>query len=234
MNISILCPTRKRKKNVQRLIDSALNTACDRKNIEFVFYIDNDDLETIDYLNNQTQHTNILFLNGARIILSEMWNRCYEKSSSDIVMLCGDDIVFRSENWDTKVLKEFDKYGDKIIFVHGDDLCHGSNLGTHGFLHKNWIKTIGYAAPPYFSCDFTDTWITEVSNIIKRHIYLPDVITEHMHPSLNKAELDLTHQERIARGKADNVLEIYNSLNNERKEDAKKLKNFIETFQYKK
>lgn len=234
MNISILCPTRKRKKNIENLITSAIKTAFDPKNIEFIFYIDEDDLESIDFLQNQAEDKNIIYLVGPRIILSEMWNRCSERASSKIMMHCGDDILFKSNNWDFKILQEFNKYDDKIVFIHGNDCCHGANLGTHGFLHRNWINAVGYFVPPYFSCDFNDTWLTEVSDMIKRHIYLPEVITEHMHPSLNKAELDSTHQERIARGNKDNVHEIYNSLIDKRKEDAKKLRNFIETFQYKK
>ena len=50
-----------------------------------------------------------------------MWNRCYEISSGDIVMHCGDDIRFRTKGWDTKVLNKFKEYKDKIVLVYGDD-----------------------------------------------------------------------------------------------------------------
>ena len=48
MKISILVPTRKRVQNVKRLIESVYNTAQNIKNIELLFYVDDDDQDTID------------------------------------------------------------------------------------------------------------------------------------------------------------------------------------------
>lgn len=231
MNISILCPTRKRVQSVERLIISALETASSPELIEFVFYVDEDDLETRDFLKDKN---NINTIGGERIVLSQMWNECSKVASSDIMMHCGDDIIFKTKDWDLKVIDAFNSFEDKVAFVHGNDGYWEDRLGTHGFLHKNWVQTVGYFVPPYFSSDFNDTWLTEVSNMVNRKIYLPDLLTEHMHPAFGKAEWDLTHQERLQRHKRDNPEALYNSLLTQRKEDATKLINFIDNYRSKK
>ena len=51
LKISLLLPTRKRVKLLQRSIDSILNTVSSIDNIEILIAIDSDDLGTTEYLN---------------------------------------------------------------------------------------------------------------------------------------------------------------------------------------
>jgi hypothetical protein len=215
--ISILCPTRGRPDNVLRMMNTALATA--EGPIEFVFYVDEDDLPTIDVLSKvaAAPGLNVKTIIGPRILLSECWNRCAEQATAEIMMHAGDDITFESDGWDRHVVAAFERYPDRLVFVHGDDRLQGSNLGTHGFLHRRWVNVLGYFVPPYFSSDYNDTWLTEVADVLGRRVYLPEVITEHHHPLAGKAGWDATHLERLERGVADNVTEVYARLAHERK-----------------
>ena len=61
MKISLIIPTRKRISNVKRLVESVYNTAQDIKNIQLMFYVDDDDN---DYgkavvFSTQSQTTNL-------------------------------------------------------------------------------------------------------------------------------------------------------------------------------
>lgn len=219
--ISILCPTRKRPQNVLRLVDSALGTASERDALEFVFYVDEDD-QTFPF---GLTHGSVKIVMGPRILLSEMWNVCEKSSSGEVLMLCGDDIIFRTPAWDEQILAAFPS--DGIGLVYGDDGIQHAGMATHGFLHRNWVDTVGYFVPPYFSSDFNDLWLTEVARAIGRLIYLPDVYTEHMHFCNGKGELDITHQERLVRHQQDNVDALYASLADQRIKDAEKLQDFI-------
>jgi hypothetical protein len=228
--ISILVPTRGRPDNMVRLVRSAFDTSSS-SNIEVIFYIDEDDSASVsEAASLKYKYGRVSWIQGPRIVLSQMWNKCAWAALGDILMHCGDDIVFRSNDWNVAVRAEFDKVPDKILLVYGDDGLQGEALATHGFLHKNWVSVLGYFVPPYFSSDYNDTWNTEVAEIIERKVYLPDVITEHMHPAANKGTWDKTHQERLARHAADNVEALYASLAEERQRDARKLKDFIESF----
>lgn len=222
--ISVLVPTRNRPSSVERLLDSAFETA--DTEVEFIFYVDEDDTSSHDVI-DRNGATKII---GPRVVLSEMWNRCWEQASNPIAMHCGDDIVFRSDGWDTRILQEFEKVPDKILFVHGEDGFQGSTIGTHGFLHRNWVDVVGYFVPPYFSSDYNDLWLTEVADALGRRVYLPDVFTEHMHPVAGKGTWDQTHQERLKRHRQDNVEQIYRDRAPERADDINKLQAYIGGF----
>lgn len=211
---------------MKELWESAYNNAFYKEEIELIFYIDSDDEESIKMSKLLGSNVRTVIDERGDGNLSMMWNRCYEKSSSDIVMHCGDDIRFRTLNWDQIVLNEFNKYKDKIVLIYGDDGIRKDDLATHGFLHKNWIKTVGYFLPPYFSSDMNDYWLTTVARNIGRLVKI-DIYTEHLHPAVGKHELDITHQERIERGKRDDVRILYESKQDERDEDCKKLNKFI-------
>ena len=222
-DISLLCPTRGRPDSMRRLVASCDNTA--HGVIEVVFYLDNDDAESIAVASAlAATRRNVVTIVGDRIVLSEMWNRCAERASADVMMHCGDDIIFRSTSWDEAVLDVFGRHPDRIVFVHGDDKVWGERLGTHGFLHRRWVDAVGYFVPPYFSSDYNDTWLTEVATRIGRRVYLPEVVTEHMHYAVGKGPLDRTHEERLARAQRDNVHRLYVDLAPKRIEDAYKLR----------
>lgn len=208
---------------MRRLVESGRKTADIPP--EFVFYIDDDDTNSVDTANE----LGVRYIVGPRIVLSEMWNVCAREASHDILMQCGDDIVFQTDHWDTLVLEEFDKHADKIVLVHGRDGFQDAALATHGFLHRKWMDTVGYFVPPYFSSDYNDLWLTEVADMLGRCVYLPDVYTEHMHPVVGKASMDSTHQERLIRHVQDRVDQIYAGKLNERTQDAAKLRSVIDS-----
>lgn len=222
--ISVLVPTRNRPDGVRRLLDSAYATA--KTDVEFVFYVDDDDDSSTAIMG---EYDDVSITIGPRIVLSEMWNACATLARHDVMMHCGDDIVFRTDGWDERVLDEFDQYGDKIIFVHGRDGYQDGRVGTHGFLHRNWIDAVGYFVPPYFSSDYNDLWLTEVADALHRRRYVPTIYTEHMHPVIGKGTWDQTHQERLKRHQQDDVAKIYRDTAPQRAEDVRKLKAVIKT-----
>ncbi|HJS83553.1 MAG TPA: hypothetical protein VJ742_12040 [Nitrososphaera sp.] len=225
---------------MKRLITSILDTASNPDNIECIFYIDQDDnsyntggKRPVSILTERTHRGGVWahWITGSRIVLSEMWNVCYKHAKGPYYMHCGDDLIFRTEDWDTKLIAGFDPYPDKIAFVFADDGSDwGKTMGTHGVLHKNWVDTVGYFVPPYFSSDYNDTWLNDVAEMIGRKVFVPGVYNEHMHYSFGKAELDQTHAERLERHARDNVAQIYEDMLPQRQEDAQKLRAFIRNY----
>lgn len=230
--ISLLVPTRGRPKNMKRVWNTAKATAYKPSEIEIIFYMDKDDKKSHDTF-NKMKCEQVKGIIGERIILSQMWNECYKIAEGVYYQHCGDDIVFSSKNWDRIVMDEFDKFPDRIAFVYGRDREVNQatpNFGTHGFLHKNWIDVVGYFVPPYFSSCMNDKWLTEVAIELKRNIYNPNIYTEHMHYALGKGTKDQTHKDRLARRQKDGVKKIYRDKLNERKENVRKLKEFIDGY----
>ena len=228
--ISLLVPTRKRPSNMVELHQSIKDTA-DRPNcVEIVFYIDEDDTESEDKFWELRATPGSLRMDAVidkRILMAQTWNECYKIAIGPLYHHCADDIRFRTKGWDSRILEEFDKVSDKILFVYGMDGIQNERIGTHGFLHKNWMDTVGYFLPPYFSSDYCDLWLTTVAKKIGRARYRKDLYIEHMHPCVGKSEIDETHRERMARGTRDNTAGVWKRSGHLVNADVNKLQQFI-------
>lgn len=213
-----------------RLVTSIEDTSTVPETVEVVFYIDNDDEPSIEAaisLQHNWQFPKVKYVVGERVLFSKMWNICADASNGEVLMLCDDEAVFRTNDWDAFVLRAFEQWPDKIGLVYGRDGIHDVNLATHPFIHRNWVNCVGYFVPPYFASDYNDTWLFEVSGMIGRRAYLPKVYIEHMHPCAGKAEWDTTHRERLARHRAQDSDKLYASLKSERQADAQKLRDWM-------
>lgn len=217
--ISIVFPTRGRPDNIRRLFQSVQNTASVKPDI--VLYIDADDEASVLV----ARELSLSYFQGPRQMLAQSYNAAMKLAQGDIIMFGADDIVFREKDWDIKVEAEFAKFNDRIAFVYGNDGGRSDELGTHGFLHRNWINTVGYLLPPYFETWYVDNWITDVARALERRIYLPYVIAEHMHPCWGKAPNDSTYAEAEKKQSADTAR--WGSLIGKRNEDVEKLREFI-------
>jgi hypothetical protein len=218
--ISVLCPTRSRPGNVRRLVTTGLETAAG--GIEFVFYADDDAPGSVP--EDVAGMAQVTVVTGPRIVMSDMWNACWKASGGEILMQCGDDIAFRTPGWDSMVCDVIGSYPDRIVFAYGQDGLRDDDYGTHGFVHRAWAETLGYFTPPWFSCDYSDTWLNEVAAMAGRKHQIPGLLTEHCHPNAGKHPWDQVHQERAARGARDNVAGLYESMAPRREQDAAKLR----------
>jgi hypothetical protein len=221
--ISILCPSRGRPRAFASMVHSAYANAHDPDQVEIVCYLDEDDPQRDGYTGaNDLQR--VRFLTGRRIVLSDMWNQCSQAAGGDILMHCGDDIRFRTPDWDTLVTDAHARYPDGIAVVHGEDGTFHDGHGTHCFLTRRWVETVGYFTPPWFVSDFADTWLNELADTIGRRIFLPDLFTEHLHPEYGLSPRDETLTDRYERHHAERPDLLYAELAPRRVEDAEKLR----------
>jgi hypothetical protein len=227
--LSILCPTRGRPDGVRALVGSAVDTAAEPEALEFVFYVDDDDPTgaQVRALADDPAGPDVVVLVAPRVVLSEAWNACARQAGYDVMMHCGDDIRFRTPDWDLIVVDAFAAVPDHICFVHGRDGHQPATFGTHGFVHKLWVETLGYFVPPYFPCDWNDTWLNDVADMIGRNVLVP-ILTEHLHPVWGTRPHDQTDVEREAAGVAVNVDQLYRDKLPERERDAAALRRIIE------
>jgi len=222
--ISFLIPTRGRLGFLQRFVKSVLNTADNPENIEFIVYVDEDD-SSYDKWNCPKQ---VKIKKGIRKNLSQCHD--YQRATGSIYFIGGDDAIFHTKGWDSKVLAEFEKYPDKILLVYGDDGNPEDNgNATMPFIHKNWTKAVGRCLPPYFSGDFSDTWLTYLADGVGRKVKI-DIYTEHIHPAFGKREQDQTDKDKWEKHFRDNMPQKYLDTKPERDIEITKLKKFIEEF----
>lgn len=219
--ISLITPTRARPGRFLEMSESAVKTASSE--IEFCVYVDEDDPQLEAYQALALFSNQIRLSVGPRCVLSEAWNRAAEMAQGDILMLCADDLLFRTKGWDQRIREEFEKVPDRIVLVHGRDGYQDARLATHPFLHRRWIDVVGTFMPVYFSAWYNDTWLTEVADRIGRRVFLSDVLIEHMHPAPGKVAMDRTYEEQEERRQRDDMDNVFASLAGEREQWARRL-----------
>jgi Glycosyl transferase family 2 len=221
--ISVCVPTRNRPGNVERLVVSAVANAAGP--VQFVLRVDDDAPGSVP----PHLPANVAVVTGPRELLSKLWNQCLPQAQGDILMVCGDDVMFHTPRWDRAVREAIERHGDRIAVAYGNDLIHGQNLATHPFVHRRWVDTLGYLTPPLFAGDYVDTWVHDLAARLGRLEYLPGVVIEHLHPNVGKARRDPVYDERMARQYAENSAAIWENTVDERVRDARKLQALLGT-----
>ncbi len=236
MKICFACPTRKRPANIIRFVSSAFKNADNPDNILFAFYIDSDDeqsLLAIELIKKKFPVGSINTVVGPRITLSETHNRAYKafKDQCEIAFYCGDDLTMNTPGYDKMIIDKFRSIPDRIALVYGDDLLNYSGVATHGFVHRNWVDTLGYIFPGTYESDWVDQHISDVASIIQRKFCLP-FVNEHHHYSNGKSVADDVVREKCAKGMKQNTGAFYQSdiMRLMRINEADKLLTFMKGF----
>uniref|UniRef100_A0A7C3SMM6 Glycosyltransferase n=1 Tax=Dictyoglomus turgidum TaxID=513050 RepID=A0A7C3SMM6_9BACT len=233
--ISILIPTRGRHERLRSLVKNILNTSLYSESNEICFYADEDDTSTIKELEILSRDfcDVVKFKKGPKVIFSDLWNQCLSIATKDYYMICGDDVVFETQNWDEKVLRVFKDFSDKIVYVGVNDVIHNDgSLAVHGIVHKNWVDALGYLTPKIFIYNYADNWIDDIAKMINRRIFLREVIVRHNHWIVDSTLYDTTYDFNFNnyRRRQLEVDNLYRETLNQRKLDAKKLLDFINNF----
>jgi hypothetical protein len=204
VRILLATPTRGRPASFKEMVRSARKTATHPEHLYIIARIDHDDPMRGGYLTER----GYTLLQGQRVLLPVAWNEIASTAKYDILMMCADDLRFRTTGWDDDVVRAFEQWPDRIGLVYADDGIHGEKASTHAFVSKEWVQTVGYYLPPTLTGDFVDNWLMSLALNIDRKTYLDRVYIEHRHPMANKAAMDDTYSYRwntAARGKASDL-----------------------------
>jgi len=165
--IAILVPSRERMNNRLTLISSIITTVNDINNITLYLGVDEDDttLPLVEKISQAIPFVKIIKIqnNGQFIGLGKMWNILAEASTEDIISMIGDDMVFKTRNWDEEIIGEFEKCpDDKIQAVHCNDDCHGSKLAVNLFCHRRYHEIMNGFMREEFKINWVDQWLHQL------------------------------------------------------------------------
>ena len=230
--IAIVLGSRGRPLRLESFIKSLQETADDPSSYRVYIYVDDDDEPTIKYSKELKEtYDRLVFHIGPRIIMSDMVNKLYPHTSEGIIYLGGDDLIMRTQGWDSTVIDAYSECEDKILLCYGKDggeaqrmhLADPTCFATHPIISRRWVEIQGCVTPSCFSCDYADTWLNDLADDLGRKKKLP-IYNEHMHWSLGKSPLDRTYVENRQRFQKDNVIKKYDRMKEERQQVLKKLK----------
>jgi hypothetical protein len=234
MKIAILVPTRERMNRRLTLLFSIITTVSDIDNVNVYFGVDKDD-PTRDLIYKVSKALPCLKIvdidnKGEFIGLGKMWNICVQNSTEEIISMIGDDMVFKTPNWDLEIIKEFTENcpKDKIKAVHCNDAYHGSKLAVNLFCHRKYSEIMnGKFMREEFKINWVDQWLHQVFNAFNRLKYREDIMIEHRHWVIGKDTRDKV-ADRMAIADVNKISDrLWFDLTDERIKDVWKLEDYL-------
>jgi hypothetical protein len=233
MKIAIIVPTRERVNRSVTLLFSIISTVKDINNVNVYFGLDEDDptRDVMIKIAAAIPCVKIINIknNGQFLGLGKLWNICVEKTQEEIISMIGDDMVFKTPNWDIEIINEFTKLcpDDKIKAVHCNDGYHGPNLAVNLFCHRKYTEIMGHFMREEFKVNWVDRWLHQMFSAFNRLKYRNDIMIEHRHWVFGKNPKDKTANRMGEADKGKISDNLWNGLVNERVNDVKKLSNYL-------
>ena len=100
--VSLLCPTRGRPERALSCLNSILSTQ--QNNNEILFCLQEDDPALSKY-SSEIKSRSIISKPRST---SYYWNLLAEKSTGDLLVLMGDDVIIKTPNWDVEFNKVYE------------------------------------------------------------------------------------------------------------------------------
>lgn len=184
--ISLLHATRGRSEKAKACRDLWLNSAENPNQIEHIFAIDDDDMDSLTNISS----TRVIVPRGKGCV--QAWNAAAEKCSGDILIQLSDDWV-PTKHWDTTILNEFaDQEGECVLAI--SDGHRTDDLLCMAILNRKRYQKQGFLFHPAFISVFSDdyfTWAAKKDGVLKNAKH---IVFEHQHPIFGKAQMDATYQ----------------------------------------
>jgi hypothetical protein len=233
MKIAILVPSRERMNKRLTLLFSILTTVKDINNVNIYYGVDEDDptLPTIEKVAAAIPAVKVIRIKneGKFLGLGKLWNILTNETQEEIISMIGDDMVFKTPNWDEEVLKEFTQNlpEDKIKAIHCNDDCHGAKLAVNLFCHRKYAEVMGHFMREEFKINWVDQWLHQVFSAFGRLSYRGDIMIEHRHWVLGKSNHDETAV-RMAQADTNKISDkLWYNLTDERIKDVEKLGKYL-------
>ena len=235
MKISLLVPSRERLNLKLTLISSIITTVSDINNVELIFGIDEDD-PTRDIVYNIAKAIPFVKIvdiknDGKFIGINRIWNILADNCKEDIFGYIGDDMIFKTQNWDTEILKEFNKDNcppDNIKLVHCFD-GHRTydEISINAFVHRKYYEVLGYFCREEFLVNWSDRWMYQTFKAFNRVKYRNDIHIHHNHWVYNDRKKDKTAERMLSDNKDKISDKFWLSLAPQRIEDVEKLSDYL-------
>jgi hypothetical protein len=232
MKIALLVPTRERMNRRLTLLFSILTTVKDINNIKVYFGVDKDDptLDTIKKVATAIPCLKIVEINnnGKFVGLGKIWNTLTRASNEEIVATISDDSVFKTQDWDEMVIKEFSSApADNLYAIYcNDDWCK-ETLAVNLFCHRKYTEILGGLMREEFIIIWVDQWNHQMFSAVNRLKYRDDIMIEHRHWVIGKDRHDKV-AERMALADGNKISDrLWHELVNERISDVKKIADYL-------
>lgn len=221
MTISILLPTRKRIKSLEKSVGSLLSYAKHPEKIQPIFGVDDDDLETLEFLKNKNyQNQTVLKFKRLGYENLHIYNNslcAYAKGTW--IMFFNDDALMKTKHWD-EIIEE-----EKLFKVLRVKEQTGHPYSIFPIFPYDWFRLLDHISLH----GQNDAWISEIAymlNIMKD----VNIKVTHDRADITGNNNDSVFEERIYKeGSPDTPGDLHHKdMWNKRLADASKLAWYLE------
>lgn len=176
----VIVPSRGRPEVIASLAEAFFETSAGYADL--LIGLDDDDVEypRVDYYPVMYEVNPRLRLGGTLNLLAKKY--CWKYKYLGFM---GDDHRPRTANWDQRFVESLENLQTGLVY--GDDLIWGEGLPTEVAMTSNIVQKLGYMVPPGMIHLYLDNFWLELGKKVGIR-YRPDVVIEHLHPSVGKAE----------------------------------------------
>lgn len=191
MSVAVLCPSRERPERFRELLEAIDATAA--KPVRVYLGVDCDDPTLAGYGEACGPFATVDVCGGPRRSLARWLDDLSAQAVSDghsIIGFMGDDHRPRTEGWDEIVHRGMLATPGGPGMVYGRDGLQNERLPTWCFWSADVIRALGFFCPPPQEHMYLDNFWLALARGIGRCAYVPEILVEHMHPSVGKAAPD--------------------------------------------
>lgn len=179
---SIIVPTRNRTEQLRLFLNSFIDTTDNPDNLEIILVIDDDDMDTVNFHFDGLAIKKVTVKPG--LAMGALNMEGFRASRGEYIMLLNDDVIVRTQGWDTRLLKEFKCFPDGVALIHVNDGIFKEKLCTFPLVSRVYTDYASGICPEHYTRYRIDDHIYNVFNLLalaghRRIVYLPDVVFEH-------------------------------------------------------
>lgn len=217
--VSIIIATRKRVPQLLEAVDSCWGLAVDKSLLEFVFKVDDDDLDTIRAVERIATKTTCQMIISPRergYLSQGEWNNAMgERAAGDWLFLFSDDARMVTQGWDQILLNTMDSTwhgtGEMLLLAPTlqrfdvDDLLLKIYAYEFPFLRRSTFQALGHWGDPRWP--YSDNWIWHVMNMVGsamistiyiEHLQnMDDEVRRESTTSIEDSGIDWNHPEAV-------------------------------------
>lgn len=191
MNISLLCPTRNRSQKLEKLITSINDTISNSlTEVELLFMIDTDDLISIAKiieLQPKAKFEIKKFITSKSEYLNRDYYNVLAKNARGFLLFAiGDDVEFKSKDWDKILLEKISEYfhknsriWDNILYISVNEENSTAKHPCFPIITKEAFNVLGMYFHPELLSWGADRTIWEVYSGINRTLHIPEITINH-------------------------------------------------------
>lgn len=232
INFSVLIPSRGRKNQLFRLLDSIEEKSLAPKTVEVIVAIDLDDDEYLGFIKDFRKYTfclKVVIRTRSKNINNDYYNLMARMSSGVFTWVLNDDCVIETKNWDREFLIAIGEFGKDIFYGDVSDSTRNYNAaGEYScfpLLPRKVVEILGHFFHPEITSWCADKILKE---LFKGSNLILDLNCVHVH---HHREVGSDSYNRMREEHLKNLNDFRgNIINVNLSEDRKKLSKFTGTY----